>query len=148
MGFADLPRDWPHRPLTDAVLAADVLDLCVRDDDRRAPGLAVLYCRPDATLAQPCVVTDMQSPADWDPALRLMLRSAATLPGVGGVLLGLIRPEGGLHDHERRLHQGAIEVCREAGVRLVGAFLVSARRIEPLPRLPTRRIASGRFDVA
>ena len=56
MTFEDLPSDWPQRPVTDATITADLLDLIVTERDRAAGALGVLLCGRDERLLQPLVV--------------------------------------------------------------------------------------------
>ncbi|MGB7450095.1 MAG: hypothetical protein WA892_13360 [Ornithinimicrobium sp.] len=133
MSFRDLPADWPRRPLSDSRLAADVLDLCVSDVARRQGGVCVLVLRDDLTLAQPFCV--------GGPVPRLERRAAVTTLIAGctrsqtgsAVVFGIVHVDAAVTDDDRALHQDAIEVCRSIGVRLLGAYLVSAEEVLGLP---------------
>lgn len=125
MSFHDLPRDWPTRSLADPVFAADVLDLCVSDDDRAAGGLSVLLCRPDGSLSQPLFVADVPRPAALLEAVSAVVLGSLHLPGVDGLVVAVARARGGINDDDRRLHQHAIEVCRRGLLTLHGTFLVT-----------------------
>jgi hypothetical protein len=56
MTFDDLPRNGPHRPLTEPQFVADVLDLVVTGRSRALGEIYILLCRRDDRLAQPCAV--------------------------------------------------------------------------------------------
>ena len=133
MTFEDLPPDWPSRPLSDALLACDVLDLCVSHADRLQTGLCVLVLRPDLTLAQPIFVAGPMPRAGRVSALSTLF-SACSAHDVGAALvLGIVHEESALSDKDRALHQEAIEVCRRLGLNLVGTHLVTASDVETLP---------------
>lgn len=133
MSFEDLPRDWPGRPLSNPVLAADVLDLCVSDRDRSRGGLSVLLCREDDTLAQPVFVGPLEDAAELPGIAERMVETSRELQGVGGVVLAVVRPWGSVNDADRRVHQRAIEVCGALGVRLLGTYVVTDSEISQLP---------------
>ena len=44
MSFLNLPTDWSETPLSDAALAADVVDLCLSVGDRRLGVLKAIFC--------------------------------------------------------------------------------------------------------
>lgn len=132
MSFEDLPDDWPHRSVTDPILAADLVDLVVSDADRREGALGLLLCRPEGTLAQPVVVSTQDCP-DRAHLLDLVLDQLPHVPGVGGLVLAIARSWGGVTDADRQLHQVALEVCRRQGLTLWGAYLATAAGVAPLP---------------
>ncbi len=133
MSHSDLPSDWPSRSLADPVVAADLLDLCVLDADRSSPGLSVLLCRPDGTLAQPVVLGAVPHESALREAIATTVLSSLTLPGVGGLVLGLLHPWGAVDDRDRRLHQHALEVAARAAVQLHGTFVVTRTGVTHLP---------------
>ncbi|WP_295702684.1 hypothetical protein [Lapillicoccus sp.] len=132
MSFDDLPDDWKSRPLTDPRLAADVVDLFVRDDDRRAGAVAVLVCDDEHRLLQPVVVT-----MDADPVplvdKQLVVERFTELVGHGlgsSLILAVARPRGAfLTDGDREWHEVAIRGCREAGIDLLGLFVVTRHTV-------------------
>lgn len=127
MTFQDLPTDWATRPLTDPALAGDVLDLVVRDDDRRTGGLAVLLCGPDHRLQQPVMVA-MDGPASLaDKRLAVQRFLEAVDHGLGeSLLLAVVRERGAfVTDDDREWHEVALRGCREAGVTLLGLWVVT-----------------------
>lgn len=147
MSYSDLPRDWPELSLADPALAADVLDLCVSDADRRAGALAVLLCRPGGALSQPLLVEQVPAGRALREAVSAVVIGALPLPGVDGVVVGLVRPRGPVTDADRAVHQHTLEVCRRAGLLLHGTFLVTLAGVEQLPVGPTAPSVAGR-DVA
>lgn len=132
MTFQDLPRDWPARPLSDPVLAADVLDLCVTDGDRIQGGLSVLLCRRDDTLAQPVFVGDVPED-DLCATISRILDVTEEMGDVGAIVVGIVRSWGSVTDADRMVHQRAIEVCGSAGLRLLGTFVVTTGGVTHLP---------------
>ncbi|MDO5740169.1 MAG: hypothetical protein Q4P07_08480 [Ornithinimicrobium sp.] len=136
MSFDDLPRDWPSRPLRDPDFTADVLDLCVSDQDRTAGGLAVLFCRRDDTLAQPVFVGDIPDEQGLLDALVSLGRATVEMPPVAGAVMAIVRPWGAVCDGDRRAHQQAIEVCRGVGITLLGMYVVTRTSISCLPVAP------------
>lgn len=140
MSFEDLPDDWPTRSLDDAATARDVLDLVVRDGDRTRPGIAVLLCNGAGRLLQPVIVHDATPSRDLRDDLRVLRTVVLGETSGGGhgvlvpaVLMALVRPSGAVGDVDRAWHQRVIEVCRAAGVRLLGVHLVTRSRVETLP---------------
>ena len=133
MSFRDLPPDWPRRPLTDVVLARDVLDLCVSDVARREAGLCLLALRGDLSLAQPFFVGGPVPRLERRSMLAgLVSRCIPPRPG-GGLVLGIAHASAAVSDEDRRVHQHVIEICRDSGVRLLSAHLVSLTGVDDLP---------------
>lgn len=133
MTFEDVPDDWPTRPLSDQVLAADLLDLCITDQDRMKGGLSLLLCRRDDTLAQPVFVGDIPRPDELWFTMERTLEITAEVPEAAAVVVALVRHWGTVTDADRALHQHAIEVCGRTGIRLLGTFLVTSAGVTPLP---------------
>lgn len=132
MTFHDLPQDWPTRRLDDPTVAPSIVDLCVSDADRDAGGLSVLFCRSDGTLSQP-VFLERVPARELPLAVRRVVHAASHLPGVGGVVVSVVRRWGAVTDADRQVHQRAIEECRAAGLALLGAYVVTRASVEPLP---------------
>lgn len=136
MSYDDLPNDWPSRPLTDPVFAADVIDLVVRESDRIDGAVCALLCRPDFTMLQPVLVADIPDEPS-PPACRAFLDLVLTGfgPEVGAVILALGRAAGTVPtDTERTWHQVTIDICREKGVPLLAAYLATCDGVTELPR--------------
>ena len=92
MTFEDLPQNWTALPLTDAALAADVVDLLLPIDMRCADTLGVILCDHDAVgLPAPLAIDGM----DWNasPARRRQLFETIAEIGVPFVVLALASAE-------------------------------------------------------
>lgn len=133
MSFEDLPPTWPSLPLSDPVLARDVLDLCVSHADRRRGGLSVLVLRSNLALAQPIFVAGAMPRAGRRPALSNLFQACAQQDCDTAFVLGIAHQGPALSDEDRALHQDVIEVCRELDFRLVSTHLVTAHAIVMLP---------------
>lgn len=133
MSFDDLPDDWPQRPLNDPELARDVLDLFVRDADRREGGVSVLICHADHTLAQPLFVNGSIPRDEAAPLLRNLFAACAQGGPGGAVVVALVRESGGPCDDDRALHQMVIDGCAELGLGLLSTHLVTCPGILTLP---------------
>jgi hypothetical protein len=132
MTFHDLPDDWHSRRLDDPTVAPSIVDLCISDRDRSTGGLSVLLCRTDGTLSQPVFLERV--PAHELPvAVERLVHAATHLPGVGGVVVSVVRCGGAVTDGDRRVHQRAIEECRAAGLPLLGTYVVTRASVTPLP---------------
>ena len=59
MSVDDLPADWSRRPLTEAELVPDVLDLVVANRDRCARSLCLLMCDDEDLLVRPVAISEM-----------------------------------------------------------------------------------------
>lgn len=132
MTYKDLPQDWPMRPLTDPTIAADVVDLVVRDQDRAKGGLSFLLCRADGALAQPVFVETEGCP-DLADLVRHFADIIEHVPEVRGLVVAVAKPFGGVTDTDRRVHQAAIEVCRSHGLTLHGTYLATHAGVRLLP---------------
>lgn len=141
MSFDDLPQDWPTRSLADPVLAADVLDLVVNDRDRMQGGLSFLLCRGDGRLSQPVFVGQIPHEAARRETVGSTVLTAVTLPGVGGLVVGIVKPWGCVDDDDRVLHEHILAMCRRAQLPLLGTYVVTGTGIDRLP------VAAGLQDV-
>lgn len=133
MTFEDLPADWPCRPLTPPELVHDVLDLCVRNEDRRAGGMALLVLRDDLRLAQPVFVSGPIPRLDRSEALKALLRGCSREGLDTSFVVGIVHEEPELSDDDRALHQDLLDVCAELGFTLVSTHLLTDRATELLP---------------
>lgn len=132
MSFEDLPPDWKDRPLSDPRLAADVVDLFVRDDDRLTGSVAVLLCDTEHRLLQPVLVTMDTDPVPLaDKRLVVQRFTEIVTHGLGAALvLAVARPKGAyVTDGDREWHETAIRGCRESGVELLGVFVVTRHTV-------------------
>jgi hypothetical protein len=143
MSFEDLPQDWPHRSLDDPVLTADVLDLVVSDRDRAAGGVMVLLCRGDGRLSQPVFVGEIGPPDVAMDVISSLATGALDLPGVGAVVVALVRGSGPVDDLDRRVHQHTLEVCGRAGLALLGTYVVTRSQVVHLPVASGLRLERG-----
>lgn len=124
MTFTDLPKDWPMRSLAEPTLAADVVDLVVRDQDRSEGGLSFLLCRPDGSLAQPVFIETEGCP-DLADLVGRMGDIVAHVPEVRGLVVAIAKPFGTVSDSDRRVHQAAIDACRDQDLTLHGTYLAT-----------------------
>ncbi len=135
MSFDDLPPNWPDLPLDTPGLGADVADLVVGHVDRVTGCIALVLTTPDLTLGQPAIINDVDDsvcPGQLRPALDHL---CGQLAETGGALLFVRGRDGSVRftDHDRHWHQSAIDACRGAGVRLLGAFLATPAAVRSFP---------------
>lgn len=133
MSFEDLPQPWDHLPLTDPLLAADVVDLFVSHADRVAGCAAFLFLDDDMRMAQPCILGEL--PPDGDPwEIRDdLLRAVRQLPFAGMVFACGRDGSVLVTDADRRWHEMVLDVCRRADLRLVGAFVATPATVRSFP---------------
>lgn len=135
MTFTDLPSGWPARSLADRVLAADVVDLVVRDEDRATRCMTLLLCDDDGRMIQPVTVGDVP-PESTDDERRAFFDAFLDHLGhaLGGVVVAMGRPRGHWPtDDERAWHESAIAACRATGVALLGTYLATADGVTEMP---------------
>lgn len=142
MSYLDLPADLSTRPLDDETIAADVIDLILEPEDRERGCLAAMLCDSVGVGIQPVVLGDIP-PGEATAGVRRLLD--VLLPDVaaarGTILLGLGRAGSVLlTDADREWHEAAIQVCRNHGVRLLGAFVATPAAVRAFP--PDLRVAS------
>lgn len=136
MSFDDLPQDWPSRSLADPDLAVDLLDLVVSDRDRMHGGLSFLLCRGDGRLSQPVFVGRIPHESAMRETISSTVLTAVTLCGVGGLVVAVVKPWGGVDDTDRRLHEHVLQMCRLADLPLLGTYVVTGTGIHLLPVAP------------
>ncbi len=136
MSFEQLPDDWSQRPLTEAGLVADVLDLLISFADRRSGGLAILVCDDQARLLQPTLMTD---PADSVPVaersgiIEFWIDMAEQLEPGGGLLIAIVRANGlSVTDDDRVWCEVAARSCAER-ITLLGIHIVTLEGSRPVP---------------
>lgn len=159
MTFEDLPPDWPHRPVTDPAITADLLDLVVGDRDRAAGALGILLCGRDDRLLQPIVVEapDLQAnAAERRRGFDNICSALGPLGETGGVgsaerggeaggpalslLVAVARPgPAAATAADLRWRDTAERSCRDYGVGLLGVWLVTPNVIRPLPARTSQR---------
>lgn len=135
MSYHDLPPNVRELPLTDPVLAADVVDLVLSHEDRRGGCLGLMVCDEADRGIQPIVLTDVPEDADIE-ALAQLLDMA--LPPIGrddGAVLVARGRRRGLtpNDTDRAWHQRVIDGCRVHGVRLLGYHVATPDGVLALP---------------
>lgn len=137
MTYEQLPPDWPTRPLTDPDLAADVVDLVVRESDRATGCLSILLCDDTHRMIQPISITDLALAApdrgEYRRPFDLIVGQFAER--LGGVVVAIGRPGGHEPDDEARAwHEAAIAGCRKHGVPLLGTYLATVHAVVEMPR--------------
>lgn len=136
MTYEQLPPDWPTRPLTDPDLAADVVDLVVRESDRATGCLSILLCDDTHRMIQPISITDLGLVApdrgEYGRPFDLIVGQFAER--LGGVVVAIGRPRGHEPDDEARAwHEAAIAGCREHAVPLLGTYLATVDAVVEMP---------------
>jgi hypothetical protein len=151
MSFEDLPRDWPHRAVTDPAITADLLDLIVTDRDRATGALGLLLCGRGDRLLQPVVVEAPDLHADAAERRRAFDTVCAAFGHLGepgaegrgarlGLLVALARPGPPLPTPgDLRWRDTAYRSCRDHGVGLLGVWLVTPEVIRSLPARTSQR---------
>ncbi len=140
MSFEDLPADWAERPVTDPEIAADVLDLIVRDADRVTGSVVAVVCNAAGRVVQPVVVElppDGVGPGEHRRFFDVVCMGIASASGDahrGGILAAVARSRGPfVTGDDREWHDAAARSCAQHGVRLLGTWLVTRaviRRID------------------
>ena len=143
MSFHDLPKGWPSRSLEDPVLAADVVDLVVRDSERAVGSLSLLLCDDTGRMIQPVTIEDVPHGCTEEERERVFDAFVGHLGGaLGGLVLALGRPRGRVpEDPERAWHETAIRACDAGGVRLLGCYLATEDGVVAMPRWTEPRLA-------
>jgi hypothetical protein len=136
MSFHDLPDNWSQHPVTDPALTHDIVDLLVRDEDRRGGAMVILICGEDERLVQPLCVSEIDEtlPAEERPHLfDVLVQAMGDQPG--GLLVCRARPGGARpNDDDRLWHQTALDTLRGTSVRLLGFHVATPGGVEELPR--------------
>lgn len=136
MSYADLPPDWPTRPVSDPSVFTPLVDLIVSETSRDEGVIYVWLCGPTDRLMQPCAVTDVSALtptercATIDPFARVL---AEQVPD-GSVVLVVARPGiPATTDEDRQWHEAAVAVCRSRGIRLAGVAVATREAVWQLP---------------
>jgi len=147
MTFADLPPDWPTRPVTDPDITPDLLDLVVRDVDRVDGALCILLCGEQGQLVHPMVFPrpPTRMSREQRGTVFAALEALAAEEGLrGGILVAVAREKGAfVTDTDRAWHDAAIASCRASGLRLLGVWVVTRRVIRQVPGLDDVGVASA-----
>lgn len=145
---ADLPADWPFRPLSDDTVATAVLDMVVRPEHREAGALTVVLCDADDRLVQPSLAnehawacaTDEERVEVLEPvvaALEEMVDSVRFGDRPGGLLMALSRADGLSITTDDLAWQRALQHTARGRVRVLGVHLLTrygSRRLPPPAR--------------
>ena len=135
MTFEDLPPRASEIPLTDAVVAGDVVDLLIGEADRANGCVGLMICDERHRGIQPVVVHDVSDDPGADGLVGLL---ELVLPLVGesrgSLLVARGRPHGSVGDDiDRVWHQAAIDLCGAHGVRLLGFHVATGDGVFRLP---------------
>lgn len=142
MSFHDLPKNWHSQPLTDTPLAADVVDLVVRESDRVTGCVTFLLCDGRGRMIQPVTITEIDAGSgEPDELVELFLGDLAG--GIGGLVVAIGRPRGHVPDDAARAwHEAAISACRRHDVPLIGTYLATVHGVSEMPLWPGLRAVS------
>ncbi|WP_226345960.1 hypothetical protein [Agilicoccus flavus] len=161
MTYAHLPTGWAQRPVTDADLFEDVVDLVVREDSRIRGCVYLLLCHSSGRVAQPVAVEDCPVREDPDrvvDAMRALFARAGDRWGDPRVVLVVGRPGPAAPDAaDLRLQRELLRVARDAGLGVIGFALATpagvtalaaanamAERAEPTAERRVRGAGRGR----
>jgi hypothetical protein len=129
----DDPRD---AFLTDPVVAADVLDLLTDPRSRERGCLTVLLCDDDGRAhPTPLLVEDVPLEMERAELARPLDSLAAAMAHLAPAYVVARGRPGGVRftDSDRLWHQALIDVSREHGIRLVGAYLATPDAVRAFP---------------
>lgn len=138
MSFENLPKNWSDCSLSDPTLAADVVDLCLSEGDRRLGLLKVIFCdeRDRFHGAVDIELRDRHGQIHLDgcrTALKPVVAAVRATPGIG-LLLALGRPGPEIWPPiDNEWADAATSVCAEADIRLLAFYVATAdhiRRVE------------------
>jgi hypothetical protein len=135
MTYHDLPDDIRSHSLGEGTIRADVVDLILGIEDRRAGALAIMVCDEADRGVQPLVLGDLPADEGSAPLLEVL---DLLLPMIGkehgAVLLARgRRTSTAPTDDDRAWHQAALDACSRHRVRLLGFFVATPSGVEELP---------------
>lgn len=143
MTFQDLPKGWHALPLSDTTIAADVVDLVVRESDRASGCISLLLCDRTHRMLQPVTITDLDREGPGERRRLFDLLVGEFADRLGGVVVAVGRPRGAVPDDEARAwHEAAIASCADHDVPLLGTYLATAHGIAEMPRWDEFRAVS------
>lgn len=144
MTYHDLPPAWPALSLRDPRLAADVVDLVVRDDERDGCCLSLLLCDADGRMIQPVTVDGIDPTSDEADRRALFEAFFGHLgSSLAAVVVAIGRPRGSAPDDDTRAwHESALRTTRESGVELLATCLATRDGVTVLPTWQERALAS------
>jgi hypothetical protein len=138
MSFENLPKNWSECSLSDPTIAADVVDLCVNEGDRRLGLFKAIFCDEQDRFhgAVEVELRDRFGQLQLDDCrtpLRPVVMALRESPGIG-LLLALGRPGPDVWPPIDDDWAGTTAaVCAEAGIRLLGFYVATPdhiRRVE------------------
>ncbi|TWD84783.1 hypothetical protein FB561_5979 [Kribbella amoyensis] len=135
MTFTRLPKDWRRQPLSDPVLAADVIDLYCTVGDRRRGSLMVVICDEEERFRGAIAVDLSELSPDLDPrgmteALKPVVDPLSVYPE-GALILALARVGPmGITASDAAWLEASVQVCRVLGIRLLGFYVASRSTVE------------------
>jgi len=132
MTFEDLPQDLRDLSLDDPIVRADAVDLFVGHVDRIDGCLAIVLLDDEHRIVQPVLITEMGE-AD-PPMLAGPLRTLLTEVRPPAIVGALGRTGSPLFtDTDRACHQVLVDLCRELGIALLGAYVATDNLVRELP---------------
>lgn len=145
MTFHHLPRDWALRPVTDADIFEDVVDLVVPEDARRLGCVYLLLCRRDGRLAQVVgvdrVPSRSRSEAVLTPLGRLLAGAVEHVEDASVVLVAGRRGACAPEARDLRRRQVLVSLAEDAGFEVLGYALATPLGVTALEVTPTCRTA-------
>jgi len=138
MSFENLPKNWSESSLSDPTIAADVVDLCLNEGDRRLGLLKVIFCDEqdrfhggvDIELRDRLGQLHLD---DCRTALKPVVAAVRARPEIG-LLLALGRPGPEVWPPiDDAWAETTTAICAEAGIRLLAFYVATPdhiRRVE------------------
>ena len=136
MTFEDLPKGRARElRLTDHTHAADVIDLITFEADRDTGCFTAMLCDDQDRGLQPVCLKELSASTPVDDMVDFLGMVLPLLAQTGGSILMARGRRGPLraNDEDRVMHQRAIELCQEHGVRLLGFHVASSQGVCRLP---------------
>ena len=136
MRFADLPKDWAQRPITDPEILEGVVDLIATDESRSGGATYILLCHSNQRLLQPICLPDeprAMVPGEVLEGVTLLLAEAAR-HGVRDVVMVIARPGRAAPTPRDRDLRAAFEgACRNTGFALHAVAVAAPEEVFILP---------------
>lgn len=152
--YLSLPADWALRPMTDEDLFEGVVDLVIRDDDRRRGCLVVLACQTNGRLMEALPLEGLHPFVDAAGSGSVVTKRVGAILealraiAVAGVVLVLARPGRPVATAGDRQVLAQLEaLCAPPRPALLGVALATPEGVATLPRSPgTQPAAAGGRD--
>jgi hypothetical protein len=132
----DLPNGWAERPLTDESLIADVLDLLVKDRDRKRGCILFALCDAEGRLMQPCVVDDLPPVIPERELGAIVSVFSGVLAGgdpPGSLLVAIGRAHGLSATEQDQQWRAAAEQACQGRITLLGVHVITTEGSRPVP---------------